>query len=339
MRAQAPRRSRAARRRSRATSLRWPYTWSVSIRFANTRPRAQLARAAPRRCRARARWWRRVGHAHADAGEQVVDLADRRAPPRRRPAAPAGSCAPAACSAKSRRPVGARERSRRAGERPRDHAPDGVLAAHRRPRRRARPVELLGRDALDVRRQLQDRVLGGVEDQRAGAQVLGAELLDRREPVVGPVADHLVAGRLARARATHLRREARAGRWAARRSSTTPISSQWPLIESLPGPSGCRRPWIAGSALGGTPRRGRIEPSPSACSVGSSSPPTASARCAERVRALVAVGRGVRQRADAARVDHQHERPPRGDGAVAFIAGCLPCAHVGRYGATRAGAR
>ena len=58
---------------------------------------------------------------------------------------------------------------------------------------------------------------------------------------------------------------------------TTPISSQWPVIVSLPGPSGCSRPCRTGSAAGGAPTSGRMFPSPSEVSTGRSSPPDASA--------------------------------------------------------------
>src|SRR3954447_25081592 len=56
----------------------------------------------------------------------------------------------------------------------------------------------------------------------------------------------------------------------------TPMSSQWPVIVSLPGPSGFRRPWTTGASAGGTPSSGRIEPSPRLPSTGRSSPPAAS---------------------------------------------------------------
>src|SRR3954468_1175092 len=56
----------------------------------------------------------------------------------------------------------------------------------------------------------------------------------------------------------------------------TPISSQWPVIVSLPGPSGFRRPWRTGASAGGTPSSGRIEPSPRLPRTGRASPPAAS---------------------------------------------------------------
>src|SRR5829696_1324853 len=55
------------------------------------------------------------------------------------------------------------------------------------------------------------------------------------------------------------------------------MSSQWPVIVSLPGPAGCRRPWTTGSAAGSTPASGMMFPRPRAASAGRSSPPAASA--------------------------------------------------------------
>ena len=69
----------------------------------------------------------------------------------------------------------------------------------------------------------------------------------------------------------------------------------------------------------GTPRSARIEPSPSACSVGSSQAAERLGEVRERVGALVAVGAGVGQRADAARVDHEHERPSGWRGSLIAV--------------------
>ena len=82
----------------------------------------------------------------------------------------------------------------------------------------------LGCHALDVSRQLQHGVLRGVEDQRARAQMLGPEVLDRRDPVAGAIADDLVAHGRHEAREQRGREALRVGRqWF---PSTTPISSQ-----------------------------------------------------------------------------------------------------------------
>ena len=64
----------------------------------------------------------------------------------------------------------------------------------------------------------------------------------------------------------------------------------------------------ASAAPARTPSSGRIEPSPSRCSVGSSQAAGRLREVAERVRAGVAVVGRVGQRADAAGVEHDDER-------------------------------
>src|SRR4051794_2452200 len=59
---------------------------------------------------------------------------------------------------------------------------------------------------------------------------------------------------------------------------TTPISSQWPVVVSLPFDRSTRRPAIAGApGCGAHPSSGSMLPRPSASSVGRSRPPTARA--------------------------------------------------------------
>ena len=59
---------------------------------------------------------------------------------------------------------------------------------------------------------------------------------------------------------------------------TTPISSQWPVVVSLPFERSTSRPAIAGApGCGAHPSSGSMFPKPSASSVGRSSPPTARA--------------------------------------------------------------
>ena len=65
------------------TSLRCPYTWSVSIRLTNTSPR-RAPRAAARRSARRARWWRRMGLARRPRPRTGRRSCRRRGPPRRR---------------------------------------------------------------------------------------------------------------------------------------------------------------------------------------------------------------------------------------------------------------
>ena len=161
---------------------------------------------------------------------------------------------------------------------------------------------------------LEHRVLARVEDQLAAAQVLGAELLDRLDPVVGPVADH--SRPLA---CLHAARRSPAGsrpdRSAAAAAQTTPINSQWPVVESLPSPIACSRPCRPASRAGGTPCSSRSSRDRAAAASAATAPRPRCARCAERVRAGVAVLRGVGQRADAAGVEHHHERSPHAEQA------------------------
>ena len=90
--------------------------------------------------------------------------------------------------------LGALERARRAPERPRDDAPDGVLARHDLARGGARRVELGGRHLVDVRGDLQHRVRRRVDDQVAGRQVLLAEVVDHGRAAVGLVAQDAAPG-------------------------------------------------------------------------------------------------------------------------------------------------
>ena len=90
---------------------------------------------------------------------------------------------------------------------------------------------------------------------------------------------------------------------------TIPISSQWPVVVSLPRERSSRRPATAGApGCGGQPISGSMFPSPSASSVGRSSPPTALRDVAERVRALVAEVGGVGQLSRPDGIEHDHAR-------------------------------
>ena len=170
-------------------------------------------------------------------------------------------------------------------------------------------VELRLRHHVDVRGDLQHGVGRRVDDQVAGAQVLARR--SRRSPSVPSRAGCRarrapVASRSARSR----RPGSRPGRCAARTGVTTPISSQWPVIVSLPGPSGRRRPWSdgvrGGRAARERQRRAEAEPLQhrqvqAARGLGD---------VAERVGARVAVVGGVRQLARAAGVEDDDEGAP-----------------------------
>ncbi len=97
--------------------------------------------------------------------------------------------------------------ARLARERPRDHAPDRVLAGEDLARCAASLVELLERDRVLVRRDLEDRVGGRVDDPLTRLLVLLPELLDDLRPRRGLVADH-AAGCRVHKRVDHVVREA-----------------------------------------------------------------------------------------------------------------------------------
>jgi len=97
--------------------------------------------------------------------------------------------------------------TRRSDERPRDHAADRVLAGENLARDPARLVELLERDRVLVRGDLEDRVGARVDDPLAGALVLLAELLDDLRPARRLVAED-AAARPVHERVDHLVGEA-----------------------------------------------------------------------------------------------------------------------------------
>ena len=205
--------------------------------------------------------------AEADAGEQrrrLADAVDRDAGVaqrvevalrrrRERVVAAARACA---------RTRPARRSNGRAITRPTASAPAA------RAQRRARRVELLGRHHRDVRGELHDRVLRGVEDRAAAGEVLLAVVVDRRDAVVGAVADDRDADRgLARAPAV-----GRQPVGVARRRVRRDDAHQLPVPGGriLAGPERVQAP-VQRPACGdgGTPGSARMLPSPSAPSVGS----------------------------------------------------------------------
>ena len=90
-----------------------------------------------------------------------------------------------------------------------------------------------------------------------------------------------------------------------------PASSQWPTVVSLPCECSSSRPATDGAdARGGQPSSGSTLPRPSACRFGRSQAADRLGDVPERVRALVAEGRGVRQLARADGVEHHDEGAP-----------------------------
>ncbi len=96
-----------------------------------------------------------------------------------------------------------------ADERPGDDAPDGVLAREDLARRAATVVELLERDRLLVRGDLEDGVGRRVDDPLSRSLVLLAELLDDLGARSRLVAEHSAGGAV-HERVDHVVREIRA---------------------------------------------------------------------------------------------------------------------------------
>ncbi len=174
--------------------------------------------------------------------------------------------------------VGPLEVPRFALERACDHAADVVLSRELASHVAADLVQLRRRDDLLVCRDLQHRVLAGVDDQRSSSQMLFAEVVDHSDAVVGAVADQAAAGGLGD-RGQSPRAGTRQGTSASehrRRPPSTP--SDRPS-------SPCRDRARADvrKVPGARPRQrrrsARCEPSPNDSSAGSRSPPTASATC------------------------------------------------------------
>ena len=100
-----------------------------------------------------------------------------------------------------------REMAGRADERPRDHAADAEPLADEPVGDLAVAIQLRDRHDVFVRGNLKHAVGRRVDDQRAGAHVLGAELVDDRGARRRLVAEHAAAGQ-ARELRDDLRREA-----------------------------------------------------------------------------------------------------------------------------------
>ena len=156
---------------------------------------------------------------------------------------------------------GARELPGRADERARDDAADAESLADQPVGDLAGAIELGHRHDVFVRGDLEHAVGRRVDDERAGPQVLGAELVDDRRAGRRLVAEHAAAGQ-ARELVDDRRRRSRAETPGNGRSSTMPIISQWPVTESFPADASAMRPTAAAGAAGGSadrraPRRDR----------------------------------------------------------------------------------
>ena len=187
-----------------------------------------------------------------------------------------------------------------ADERPRDHAADGVLAGEDLAGDAAAVVELLERDRLLVRGDLEDRVGGRVDDPLPRLLVLLAELLDDLRPDAGLLPSTPRAVRCMNGSITSCGKPC--GYVGSACGVTMPIISQWPIVVSLPFDRSSSRPATAGApACGGQPSSGSTLPRPSASRFGQIEPADRARDVPERVGALVAELVGVRQRARARR--------------------------------------
>ncbi len=187
-----------------------------------------------------------------------------------------------------------------------------MLARHRRARRGAGLIELAGRNPIDVGGELQHRVLRGVEDQRARPEVLGAELLNSRDPVVGTIADDLVAHRLHEA-LDHLRGEP-CGVGRLRALEHHPHELPVAAHRVLAGPQRVQAAVDGGVLDGGHALQRQDGPEAELAQCGQLQTADGLGEMGQRVGARVAVVAGVGERTGPARVDHEHDRPPVGRG-------------------------
>ena len=186
--------SKSCRQRWKLTgSLRCPQSWSVSTRFVKTKPVVDVLEQLDRAVDAVDVGLRREGLVDVAAGEDVADLPDavRRVPR----GADRGQVVRPPRLEREVVPVRrALVVPGRPDERPGDDAADGVLAGQDLARRATGVVELLERDRLLVRGDLEHRVGGRVDDPLAGLLVLLAELLDHLGPRRRLVAENAAAG-------------------------------------------------------------------------------------------------------------------------------------------------
>ena len=196
----------------------------------------------------------------------------------------------------------------RAGERPRDHAPDGVLAGQDLARDPAALVQLLERDRLLVRGDLEDGVGGRVHDPLPRLLVLLAELLDDVRPGRDLVAEHAAAG-LVHERVDHVVREAvRIGRHRDRGDDAhqLPVARRRVLalraLEQPAGDRGCPRLWRAALELHHVAEAERLERGQVEAADGAG-------HVAERVRPLIAERGRIGQLSRADGVEHDYAGP------------------------------
>ncbi len=192
-----------------------------------------------------------------------------------------------------------------AGERTCDDAADRVRPREDAARDLAGRVQLVERDRLLVRGDLEHRVGGGVDDPLARLLVLLAELLDDVRPRRGLVADHAPAG-LVGELLDHLEREAvRVGRHRLGRDDAheLPVAGRRVLaLGALEQPSRDGRR----AGLRRAPFQVRDVSEAKRFQVGDIEPTDRTSDVSERIGAFVAVFRCVRQLSRPNRVEHNH---------------------------------
>ena len=302
------RRSKSCRQRWKLTgSLRCPQSWSVSTRFVNTKPLVDVLEQLERAVDPVDVRLRRERLVDVAAGEDVGDLADAvrrvagvpdrgqvvRTPRLEREVVPV------------RRPLVV---PRRADERAGDDAADGVLAGEDLARGPAGVVQLLERDRLLVRRDLEDGVGRRVDDPLAGLLVLLAELLDHLGAGRGLVAEH-AAARAVHERVDHLVGEpVRVGRERHRGDDAHQLPVPCRGVLAL---RPLEQPACDGRRSG--LRRASLErldvAEPERLEIGQVEAPDRASDVPQRVRAFVPPLGRIRQRTSADGIEHDHARP------------------------------
>ena len=187
-------------------------------------------------------------------------------------------------------------------KRARDHAPHLQLAAEHAARDFAAAVQLLQRHNRLVRRDLEDAVGGGVDDQLAGAQVLLPQLVEDRRAGGGLVAQRAAADRLLEGIQKRAREPVRERRERAPElhAGDLPVPGGRVL-------SGRNLPELAIAARGHTICAAEADPvdmgKPQLHQMGNMRMARAD-DVTQRVRSGVAICGGIRQRADAHAVQH-----------------------------------
>jgi hypothetical protein len=208
--------------------------------------------------------------------------------------------------------LGPLEGAGHARERPRDDASHRVLLRKRGADPSADLVQVAaGHDGL-VGRDLEHRVLARVDDQRPGAQVLLAELIDHADAVVRAVAEDPPAPRRCGDDVDDFRREAvRVGgrRLLLHDPHQLPVTGCGVLAPPRRAQPPVEDRFARGRDAGEREHAAQSQPAEGR----KAQSPGGDGEVPERVRPVVAVGGGIRQSAGAAGVEHDDERAAAGE--------------------------